>query len=140
MIDFVLALGAQTMARIVLVDDTDIFRETLEVALQRAGHEVIGAASGLGIERVVAQHKADLVITDMLMPDRDGVETMMALRRRYPELRVIAMSGGGSRGNLDLGVARKLGASATIAKPFEPAELVELVTEILAGPAPGRLP
>jgi DNA-binding NarL/FixJ family response regulator len=128
------------VARIVLVDDTDIFREALEVALQRAGHDIIGGASGLGIERLVAQHKADLVITDMLMPDRDGVETVMALRRRYPELRLIAMSGGGSRGNLDLGVARQLGVSATIAKPFEPAELVELVSGILAGPAPGRSP
>ncbi len=128
------------MARIVLVDDTDILRETLEVTLQRAGHEIIGAASGLGIERIVAQHKADLVIIDMLMPDRDGVETVMALRRRYPELRLIAMSGGGSRGNLDLGVARKLGVSATIAKPFEPGELVELVSGVLAGPMPERLP
>ena len=94
------------------------------------------ATSGLGIEGVVAQHKADLVITDMLMPGRDGVETILALRRRHPGLRIIAMSGGGNRGNLDLGMARKLGVSATLTKPFEPEELVNRVAEILAGPSP----
>ncbi len=72
----------------------------------------------------------------MLMPERDGVETVMALRRRYPELRLIAMSGGGSRGNLDLGVARKLGVSATIAKPFEPGELVDWSAQSWPGPRP----
>lgn len=124
------------MARIVLVDDTDLFREALQVVLQRAGHEVVAAASGLGIEGVVAGHRADLVITDMLMPGRDGVETILALRRRHPGLRIIAMSGGGTRGNLDLGMATKLGVSATLVKPFEPKELVDRVAEILAGPPP----
>ncbi len=124
------------MARIVLVEDTDLLREALRVSLERAGHEIVTAASGLGIEGVVAQHKADLVITDMLMPRRDGVETILALRRRHPNLRIIAMSGGGNRGNLDLGMARKLGVSATLTKPFEPQELVARVAEILAGPPP----
>jgi DNA-binding NtrC family response regulator len=126
------------MARIVLVDDIDLLRETLQIALQRAGHEIVEAASGLGIEGVVAQHKPDLVITDMLMPDRDGVEIVLALRRRYPALRIIAMSGGGNRGTLDLRMATKLGVSTTIAKPFEPHELVELVARILAGPGPEK--
>lgn len=125
------------MARIVLVDDTDLIREALQIVLERAGHHVVTAASGLGIEGVVAQHKADLVITDMLMPGRDGVETVMALRRRHPGLRIIAMSGGGTRGNMDLEMSRKLGVSATLSKPFEPEELVTCVAEILAGPAPG---
>lgn len=125
------------MARIVLVDDTDLLRDALQHALHRAGHDVVTAASGLGIEGVVAQHKAELVITDMLMPGRDGVETVLALRRRYPALRIIAMSGGGTRGNLDLGMASKLGVSATLTKPFEPEQLIARVAEILAGPAPG---
>lgn len=124
------------MARIVLVDDTELLREALQLVLERAGHTVVTAASGLGIEGVVAQHKADLVITDMLMPGRDGVETVMALRRRHPGVRIIAMSGGGNRGNLDLGMARKLGVSVTLTKPFEPEELVDRVAEVLAGPAP----
>lgn len=124
------------MARIVLVDDTELLREALQVVLERAGHDVVTAGSGLGIEGVVAQHKADLVITDMLMPGRDGVETVMALRRRHPGVRIIAMSGGGNRGNLDLGMAKKLGVSVTLTKPFEPEELIDRVTEILAGPSP----
>lgn len=97
---------------------------------------MVTAASGLGIESVVAQHKAELVITDMLMPGRDGVETILALRQRHPGLRLIAMSGGGNRGNLDLGMARKLGVAATLPKPFEPQELVARVAGILAGPPP----
>jgi DNA-binding response OmpR family regulator len=60
----------------------------------------------------------------------------MALRRNRPGLHIIAMSGGGTRGNLDLDMASKLGVSATLAKPFEPRELVALVAEILAGPSP----
>lgn len=126
------------MARIVLVDDTEPLREALQIALERAGHEVVTAASGLGVEGLVAKHKADLVITDMLMPDRDGVETVLALRRRYPGLRIIAMSGGGTRGNLDLRMASKLGVSATLNKPFEPQDLATRVAEILAGPPPAK--
>lgn len=126
------------MARIVLIDDTDVFRDALQILLERAGHEVIGAASGMGIETLVARNTPDLVITDMVMPGRDGVEIVLSLRRRRPELRIIGMSGGGNRGVLDLGMAAKLGVSATIAKPFEPHELVELVARVLAGPPPEK--
>lgn len=126
------------MARIVLIDDTELVRDTIQIVLERAGHEVIAAASGLGIETVVARDEPDLVITDMLMPGRDGVEIVLSLRRRRPGLRIIGMSGGGNRGVLDLGMATKLGVSATIAKPFEPHELVELVARVLAGPPPEK--
>lgn len=106
------------------------------MVLDGAGHEVLEAVSGLRIEETVDTRKPDLVLTDTLMPGRDGVETVMALRRRHPGVRIIAMSGGGNRGNLDLGMAKKLGISVTLTKPFEPKELIDRVTEILAGPSP----
>ncbi len=125
------------MVKILVVDDNRVVREATRLVLEGAGYQILDAVSGLRIEEAIDDHKPELVLTDMLMPDRDGVETVLALRRRYPTLRIIAMSGGGPRGDLDLGVAHKLGVSATLAKPYEPEALVALVAQVLAGPPPG---
>lgn len=125
------------MVKVLIVEDNRAVRESTRLVLEGAGHEVLEAVSGLGIEETVDTRKPDLVLTDMLMPDRDGVETVLSLRRRYPGLRIIAMSGGGPRGDLDLGVARKLGVSATLAKPYEPEALIKLIASVAAGPPPG---
>jgi CheY-like chemotaxis protein len=124
------------MVKVLIVEDNQAVRESTRLVLDGAGHEVLEAVSGLRIEETVDTRKPDLVLTDTLMPGRDGVETVMALRRRHPGVRIIAMSGGGNRGNLDLGMAKKLGISVTLTKPFEPKELIDRVTEILAGPSP----
>jgi len=124
------------MVKILLVEDNSAVREATRLVLEGAGYEVLEAISGLRVEDTIDSHKPELVLTDMLMPDRDGVETVLALRRRYPRLRIIAMSGGGPRGDLDLGVARKLGASATLGKPYDPEQLIALIAEVLAGPEP----
>lgn len=124
------------MVKLLIVEDNQAVREATRLVLEGAGHEVLEAVSGLRIEETIDTRKPDLVLTDMLMPDRDGVETVLALRRRYPDLRIIAMSGGGPRGELDLGVARKLGVSATLAKPYEAEALVALVASVAAGPPP----
>jgi two-component system, chemotaxis family, chemotaxis protein CheY len=124
------------MVKILVVDDDNSVRRATKLVLEGAGYQVLEAPSGLRIEGTIIDHQPDLVLTDMLMPDRDGVETVLALRRRYPELRIIAMSGGGNRGHLDLGVAEKLGVSATIAKPFDAETLIALIAKVLAGPAP----
>ncbi len=128
------------MARILVVDDSEAVRKATTVVLEATGHSVVVATSGMRIEATVEEQLPDLVITDMLMPNRDGVETVLALRRRFPELRIIAMSGGGNRGNLDLGVVKRLGVSATIAKPFDGDDLNRLIARVLAGPPPGRQP
>jgi CheY-like chemotaxis protein len=128
------------MVKILVIDDNGGVREATRLVLEGAGHDVIQAASGLRIEETIDQQKPDLVLTDMLMPDRDGVETVLALRRRYPRLRIIAMSGGGPRGDLDLGVARKLGVSATLSKPYDPDQFIALVAAMLAGPEPQPRP
>lgn len=128
------------MVKILLVDDNRAVRDATRLVLEGAGHQVIEAVSGLRVEEIIDGDKPDLVLTDMLMPDRDGVETVLALRRRYPRLRIIAMSGGGPRGDLDLGVAKKLGVSATLAKPYEPEQLVALIVTVLARPEPQPRP
>jgi CheY-like chemotaxis protein len=124
------------MALILLVEDDDSVRRATRLVLEGAGHTVVEARNGLRIEAKVAEHKPDLVLTDMLMPERDGVETVLALRRRHPTLPIVAMSGGGRRGVLDLGMVKRLGASATLDKPFDGEQLNKLISEVLAGPKP----
>jgi len=121
------------MAHILLIDDDSTVRYALKQVLERAGHRVDEAADGqIGIARYT-QGRQDLVVTDIIMPNKEGIETIIALRRMAPELRIIAMSGGGRTGNRDfLAMAEKIGAAKVIAKPFRPKELVEAVNVVLA--------
>jgi CheY-like chemotaxis protein len=119
------------MVKILLVEDDESVRRATRLVLESAGHKVFEASSGLRVEGIVAEHQPDLVLTDMLMPDRDGVETILALRRRHPTLPIIAMSGGGKRGMLDLGMAKRLGAQATLDKPFDGEQLNRLIKQVL---------
>jgi DNA-binding response OmpR family regulator len=122
------------VATILVIDDEDLVRLTVRQALEQAGHTVIEAKDG----RVgIAQHKkhnADLVLTDILMPEQEGIETITLLRREQATLPIIAMSGGGRSSNRNfLDVASKLGASRVINKPFDVDELVAAVDAALAG-------
>jgi CheY-like chemotaxis protein len=120
------------MARILLIDDDSTVRYALKLVLERAGHQVDEAMDGeIGIEKYTSGRQ-DLVVTDIIMPNKEGIETIIALRRLEPELRIIAMSGGGRTGNRDfLAMAQKLGAAHVIAKPFRPKDLVEVVNTVL---------
>lgn len=120
------------MARILLIDDDEDVRRTLVRMLETAGHEVHEAADGdSGIElcnKVLPQ----LVISDILMPEKDGIETIMTLKRDHPGLRILAISGGGRSGAMDfLDMARALGADEALQKPFRRAELLDLVNRLL---------
>ena len=124
------------MALILVVDDEPLMRRTLRTALERAGHQVEEAQDGNEGLRLFREHKPDLVLTDIVMPDREGVETIQAMRALDPEMPIVAMSGGGSVGpELFLDLAQRLGATRTIAKPIRNAELTALVDECLAGRA-----
>jgi DNA-binding NtrC family response regulator len=108
------------MATILLLDDNEAFRATVSVALAMAGHKVVEAGDGTRLAALMDAHPFDLVITDLVMPNRDGVETIMALRDSHPRLPVIAMSGDApTRAKLYLGIAQKLGAVRTLQKPFD---------------------
>jgi len=124
------------MARILVIDDDEHIRETVRRVLESRGHTVELASDGsLGIA-ALAQQAPDLVITDVFMPRQDGAETLLELRKAFPKLKVIAMSGGSGSGsgliNL-LDDMELLGADRTIPKPFTPKELIVAVNAVLGG-------
>ena len=125
------------MARILVIDDEPDMRAILEKILKSAGHEVILAADGReGVER----HRtspADLVITDLYMPNQEGLETIRELRTRFPEVAIIAMSGRAAALTM-LSIAQKFGAIGILHKPFLPDELIAAVGKALGGQSPAR--
>jgi len=121
------------MARILVIDDEDRIRRMLRAALEMEGHEVLEARQGEEALRLHRVAPVELVITDILMPEKDGLEVIMALRRDAPELKVIAMSGGGRFMQTDaLHMAEPLGAFASLRKPFELDAMIETVKRALA--------
>jgi two-component system chemotaxis response regulator CheY len=124
--------GEGRVARILVVDDEPLVRDTLRLLLESAGHEVIQAEDGDGALALYPVERPDLVISDMVMPARSGLETIEELRRMNPAVRIIAISGGGRGGGLDqLEAAQQRGAAAVLAKPFRRAALLELVGRVL---------
>jgi CheY-like chemotaxis protein len=120
------------MAHILVIDDEQMLRRTLRALLERAGHSVMEAEDGLEGMNLFNTHRPDLVLTDIIMPNREGVETIGEMRRQAPELPIIAMSGGGSRGgDLFLTLAERLGATATLTKPIRQADLLAAVDRCL---------
>lgn len=125
-----MVLGVQVpAARIVVVDDEPGVRSFLRVALEQAGHKVIEAANGKDAIRQVKACHGDLVITDLVMPDREGIETIRELRREMPGLGIIAISG--AFGGRFLVLAEKLGADAVLAKPVRQNQILAKVAEVL---------
>ena len=123
------------MARILVIDDEPDLRTLLELVLNSVGHEVTLAADGKeGMERHRSS-PADLVITDLYMPNQDGMETIRELRSCYPEVAVIAMSGSVDTGTM-LSVTEKLGAVGILQKPFLTDELIAAVGKALGEPSP----
>jgi CheY-like chemotaxis protein len=117
------------MPSVLVVDDQDQVRQLIRETLEQAGYEVEEARDGKeGLDRYRAR-STDLVIMDILMPDQDGLETIMTLSREFPDTRVIAMTGGSDTiGVLNfLDVARMLGAKRTLQKPFELKVLLDTV-------------
>ena len=117
-----------TKRKILVIDDEADICEMTKLLLERAGHEVACTSDSRLAGRMLKEQAFDAVITDMLMPDKDGLEVMADLRRNHPEVRIIASSGGG-RVSSDsyLHIARKSGAHALLSKPFT---LPELLTSI----------
>jgi two-component system, chemotaxis family, chemotaxis protein CheY len=120
------------VACILIIDDEDQPRRMLQQVLTRAGYEVIEARDGNeGLQRYRAT-PTDIIITDILMPEKEGLETIIDLRREFPSVKIIAMSGGGRTGNLNfLDVAKRLGAQRTLEKPFDLQAMLGAVSELL---------
>jgi len=120
------------MARILIIDDEAMIRDLLVNILEREGYETITASGGKDGIKIYRENPADLIITDLLMPEKDGLETIMELRREFQDVKIIAMSGGGKVDpDTYLQIAKTMGAIKTISKPFERKELLKTIQEIL---------
>jgi CheY-like chemotaxis protein len=129
------------LANILVIDDEDGVRRAIGKVLVREGHEVIEAQDGKVALGLVQSQPPDLVICDLFMPEMDGVEVLRELRRDYPELKVVAISGGAYEGKVQLlDVAKGLGAVAVLKKPFELAQLLSVVQGVLEGGEAGSQP
>ncbi|OVE79199.1 hypothetical protein BVY01_03115 [bacterium I07] len=124
--------GSQ-LARILIIDDEDDIRDVLTRFLQLCGYEVFVAADGRLNPSVEDEMPVDLVVTDIIMPNNEGIETIRKFRLDYPDMKIIAMSGGGSiEAEKYLLLAEKLGAYATLRKPFKLEEFNKLVIQSLS--------
>ncbi|HXI93224.1 MAG TPA: response regulator [Blastocatellia bacterium] len=120
------------MASILLVDDDEQLRTMLSVVLRRAGYEVRVAIDGIEASNFYRSHPTDLIITDLIMPEKEGLEMIRELRKDYPQVKIIAMSGGGRTGTMNcLEVARAFGAQQVLEKPFTHQEMLEAIRRVL---------
>jgi DNA-binding response OmpR family regulator len=117
---------------VLIIDDESEVRSLLTRTLTRAGYEVVAVASGDEGTRACRQQSFDMVVVDMVLPEKDGLETMMEIRRGSPKARIIAMSGAPRAPIMDpLSLAMKLGAVAILTKPFTPDEFIGSVVQHL---------
>lgn len=133
------ATQQDTMAHILVIDDDDAVRWIIRRAMQAEGHSVTEAANGADGLRRFAAAPVDLVITDILMPEREGIETIIELRRGHPALPILAISGGSATTERDglLASADLLGATEVLPKPFELDRLRATVRAMLLGHGQG---
>jgi DNA-binding NtrC family response regulator len=116
------------MAKILVVDDDKLTRMMLNDALSEAGHQVIEADDGKKVAALLKQHFPHILITDIIMPDQEGIETILQMKREHPALPIIAISGHYNY----LKMAETFGASAIMLKPIDEAQLLNKVDELLA--------
>jgi CheY-like chemotaxis protein len=118
---------------ILVVEDDEIFRRVLRSALENAGYRVVTAADGGEAEAALARQEFALVVTDLIMPGKDGIEMIKELRKTYPRLPILAISGGGRMPRDGyLKVAQLLGAHAVLGKPFSNEQLLTVVSGLLS--------
>ena len=120
------------MAKILIVDDSSDIRKLIRAALRAGEHDIHEASNGIEAIETLKDKSIDLLILDIFMPERDGLETLREINRMNLDVGIIAMSGGGqidSKGYLDM--AKKLGASITLSKPFTIKEIRDAVKSFL---------
>ena len=122
--------------RALVIEDDKVSLLLVSRMLEKRGWQVDAAGNGRAGMALMADRRYDLVVTDIFMPDQEGLETISQIRRTYPGLRILAMSAGGARPEFDyLAIARSIGATATIRKPFTPSALLAQVDQIMAVPS-----
>ena len=120
------------MPRVLVIDDDEQIVILLRSMLKRAGYEVLEARDGGRGMKLCRSERVDLVITDIIMPEMEGLELIMGLKREFPDMKIIAVSGGARNKPADyLNMASKLGAHRILTKPFERRELLTAVKELV---------
>lgn len=120
------------MAKILVIEDETLVSQTVEVLLMKAGHTVSTAPDGVKGLAAYQAEQPDLVITDIIMPEKEGIETIRELRAISPRVPIIAISGGGRTKNFDfLRIAHRLGANEVLRKPFANDELIATINRCL---------
>ncbi len=120
------------MARILVVDDDESIRMMLRLILEGEGYEVTEADDGDKAIKAYRQEQCDLIITDIVMPEKEGLQMIMELKKDFPDVKIIVMSGGGRVAPTSyLNLAQKLGANRAFSKPFERKKLVDAVKELI---------
>jgi CheY-like chemotaxis protein len=120
------------MNSILIIDDEAPIRSMLRLILEREGYQVIEAPDGIEGIRHYRQQPTDLIITDLIMPNKDGIGMIIDLKKEYPDINIIAMSGGGlNKPDGYLKGAKQLGAKYTLSKPIDRGELLRAVKDTL---------
>ena len=122
------------MERILIIDDEQQIRSMLRLMLERDGYEVLEAPDGIAGIEAYRQKPADLIITDLIMPNKDGIGMIIELQKEFPDVKIIAMSGGGlNKPDGYLKGAKKLGAACTLTKPIDREKMLRAVKNIIKG-------
>ena len=122
------------MERILIIDDEQQIRSMLRLMLERDGYEVVEASDGIEGISAYRQKPADLIITDLIMPNKDGIGMIIELQKEFPDVKIISMSGGGlNKPDGYLKGAKKLGAACTLTKPIDREKLLRAVKNVIKG-------
>ncbi len=122
------------MKKILVVEDDSLVRTIMTTTLNNGVYTILSANNGVEAESVLAQETVDLVVTDIFMPERDGLKTIELIREKHPQLKVIAVTGGGpfpDQAELMLDLAQGFGADKVLRKPFPPTSLRDAVKELI---------
>jgi DNA-binding NtrC family response regulator len=120
------------VARILLIDDEEMVRNLLRMMIERHGHEVSSASNGEDGLRLLRTGDFDVVVTDLFMDDKDGISTIMDMKKAHDSTPIIAISGGGWASGVDyLDVARKMGVAYAFSKPLDRAEFLKAIDSLV---------
>ena len=121
------------MTKILLVEDDDALRKMFRITLEHMGHTVLEARNGREATTSQQREPADVMLTDIVMPEKEGLETILEFRRKYPRIKIVAMSGGGIVSPADyLKIARQMGAADVLTKPFSNEELAAVLARVFS--------
>lgn len=117
--------------KIIIIEDDIVIRESLKEILEINKYEVITIDSGINLMKIINEFHPDVLITDIIMPDKDGIEIIIEAKKTYPDIVLIAISGGGRIDSESyLNTAKYLGADATLKKPFTHGQLLDLIKNL----------